>query len=147
MKVLHVPFCYFPDPAGGTEVYAGALAGRQLELGMTPAIAAPASENASYWHDGIPVYRFKTSPKLDLRDQYGDGDGAAAEAFDEIHQRRLVAAGARGRPSKNPRRVYLSHSDRNLRPRHSFVVGRGSLRRHHACAAVRALRLTGHWTS
>ena len=87
MKVLHVPFCYFPDPVGGTEVYAGALAGCQTELGVRPSIAAPAAENAFYSHEGIPVYRFKTSRKLDLRDQYGDGDELAAAAFDEILDR------------------------------------------------------------
>jgi glycosyltransferase involved in cell wall biosynthesis len=86
-KVLHVPFCYFPDAVGGTEVYAGALAGYQTKLGLTPVIAAPALENAAYSHEGIPIYRFRTSPSLDLRDQYGEGDSDAAAAFDEILER------------------------------------------------------------
>ena len=84
MKVLHVPFCYYPDPVGGTEVYVGALAARQTGLGLSVAVAAPASENAEYIHEGIPVYRFRTAPSLDIRDLYGNGDSAAAAAFDEI---------------------------------------------------------------
>jgi glycosyltransferase involved in cell wall biosynthesis len=84
MKVLHVPFCYYPDPVGGTEVYTGALAACQAKLGLTVAIAAPASENAEYFHDGIPVHRFRISASLPLGDLYGEGDPAAAEAFGEI---------------------------------------------------------------
>lgn len=84
MKVLHIPFCYFPDPSGGTEVYVGALAAYQHALGITAAIAAPAAENSAYSHEGISVYRFRISPSIDLRDQYGEGDASAAAAFDEI---------------------------------------------------------------
>lgn len=87
MKVLHVPFCYYPDPVGGTEVYVGALTACQAALGLTVSIAAPGSENAEYIHEGSPVYRFAGAASLDLRDLYGTGDAVAAARFDEILQR------------------------------------------------------------
>lgn len=87
MKVLHVPFCYFPDPLGGTEVYTAALVASQKSFGMTPVIAAPASRNSEYRHEGIPVHRYRTAERLDLRDQYGAGDREAAAAFDEVLER------------------------------------------------------------
>jgi glycosyltransferase involved in cell wall biosynthesis len=86
MKVLHVPFGYYPDPVGGTEVYVGALAQWQARDGIAAAIAAPAAENRTYRHEGLPVYRFRTGKSVDLRDLYGDGDREAAEAFNEILQ-------------------------------------------------------------
>ena len=84
MKVLHVPFGYYPDPVGGTEVYVGALAQWQARNGLQVGIAAPARENRTYQHEGLPVYRFRISNSVDIRDLYGDGDPEAAEAFDEI---------------------------------------------------------------
>jgi glycosyltransferase involved in cell wall biosynthesis len=87
VKVLHLPFCYYPDPPGGTEIYVEALARHQRESGMEPAIAAPASENAEYSHEGVPVHRYRVSSRLGLREQYGDGDPVAAEGFAAILQR------------------------------------------------------------
>lgn len=83
MKVLHVPYCYHPDPAGGTEVYVAALARWQKRLGIEVAVAAPAQETSRYAVDGLPVYRFKTGDP-NLRDLYGEGDAAAAEAFSHV---------------------------------------------------------------
>ena len=42
MKVLHVPFGYYPDPVGGTEVYVAELASALRRLGIDSAVAAPA---------------------------------------------------------------------------------------------------------
>jgi len=81
MKVLHVPFCYYPDPVGGTEVYVASLAQAQRKQGLEIAIAAPADQNGTYRHDGIGVYRFRTSSRIDLRQLYGEGDDEAARAF------------------------------------------------------------------
>lgn len=87
MNVLHAPFSYFPDPAGGTEVYVEALARQQRAMGMAPSIAAPGREDAEYLHDGSPVHRFGVSPSLTLREMYGEGDALAAEAFGRILER------------------------------------------------------------
>jgi glycosyltransferase involved in cell wall biosynthesis len=84
MRVLHVPYTYFPDPCGGTEVYVRGLAQRLSRLGYGNAIAAPAAASATYEHAGLPVHRFATDlrPRLDLA--YGIPDEIAAEHFKEI---------------------------------------------------------------
>lgn len=87
MKILHVPFCYYPDAVGGTEVYVEALAHFQKGQGIEALIAAPGAENGAYVHDGQTVFRFKTSSMLDLRDLYGNGDVEAATSFSEILKR------------------------------------------------------------
>jgi glycosyltransferase involved in cell wall biosynthesis len=84
MKVLHVPFCFYPDAPGGTEIYVEALARYQDEMGIESAIAAAGRENASYIHVGRQVYRFRTGPDLSMRALYGEGDMVAASAFAEI---------------------------------------------------------------
>ncbi len=87
MKVLHVPYCYYPDPVGGTEVYVASLARVQQARGYEVAIAAPAGQNRTYFHDGLPVHRFGIAGKLDLRQLYGEGDPTAAENFQEVLER------------------------------------------------------------
>src|SRR6266567_7635823 len=88
-SILHVPYTYFPDPCGGTEVYVRGLAQRLSALGYVNTIAAPAAASAAYEHAGLPVHRFATdlSPRLDLA--YGVPDEIAAEGF------RTVVARAR----------------------------------------------------
>ena len=81
MKVLHVPYCYFPDPVGGTEIYVQALAREQQRMGFEVEIAAPAPDNCAYEHDGILVRRFGGSPNITLRQLYGEGDPTSAENF------------------------------------------------------------------
>lgn len=84
MKVLHVPYGYYPDPVGGTEVYVQSLcrALQARELDVT--IAAPGSANDAYVHAGIQVRRFGIAPHLDLRSQYGAGDAVAAANFGRV---------------------------------------------------------------
>jgi glycosyltransferase involved in cell wall biosynthesis len=84
MLVLHVPYTYFPDPCGGTEVYVRGLAQRLSRLGYANAIAAPAAASATYEHAGLPVHRFATDlrPRLDLA--YGVPDEVAVEGFRKI---------------------------------------------------------------
>jgi len=84
LKVLHVPFCFHPDPVGGTEVYVEALARHLQALGVMSVIAAPWEREAAYNHDGLPVRRFALAPAADPRDIYGAGDPAAAQAFGRI---------------------------------------------------------------
>jgi glycosyltransferase involved in cell wall biosynthesis len=82
--ILHVPYTYFPDPCGGSEVYVRRLAQRLSALGFENAVAAPAAESATYEHAGLPVHRFATDlrPRLDLA--YGVPDEIAAEGFRSI---------------------------------------------------------------
>jgi glycosyltransferase involved in cell wall biosynthesis len=82
--ILHVPYTYFPDPCGGTEVYVRGLAQRLSALGYANAVAAPAAGSATYEHAGLLVHRFATDlrPRLDLA--YGVPDEIAAEGFRTI---------------------------------------------------------------
>jgi len=85
MKILHVPFCFAPDPIGGTEVYVAALALNLQKRGVEVVIAAPAATNRAYKIDGLRVRRFATSEKVgDVAELYDDGDPLAAEEFGRI---------------------------------------------------------------
>ena len=85
MKVLHIPFCFYPDPVGGTEVYVEALALHQQEKGLQTVIAVPGQKQEFYSHKGLSVHRFVVSDHVhDLSDLYGKGIAGGAEAFDEI---------------------------------------------------------------
>jgi hypothetical protein len=84
MKTVHVPFCFAPDPMGGTEVYVAALARNLQEMGFESLIAAPGTTTNSYTADGLCVHRFEVSPETDLRQLYGEGDPHAAAGFERI---------------------------------------------------------------
>lgn len=84
MRTLHVPFSYFPSPAGGTEVYVAALANALQPHGMTSIVAAPGDRDETYEWEGVSVHRFKTSSSAELETLYGDGDVAAAASFGRI---------------------------------------------------------------
>lgn len=86
-RVLHVPFCYYPDPVGGTEVYVASLARVQRGRGYDVVIAAPGASSRFYEHDGSPVHRFETAARMELRQLYGEGDPTAAAAFEQILDR------------------------------------------------------------
>lgn len=84
MKVLHVVYSYPPDPPGGTEIYVSALAQALQGHGVSSVIAAPASEDAAYAHEDVPVRRFATMRgPMPLEALYGADDVAAA-AFARI---------------------------------------------------------------
>src|SRR5579862_6376200 len=84
MKLIHVPFCFYPDPIGGTEIYVEALARQLQERGHQLLIAAPGEFSDEYVHDGLRVRRFAVSPFRDLRELYGSGDAMATEEFAAI---------------------------------------------------------------
>jgi glycosyltransferase involved in cell wall biosynthesis len=61
MKIVQAVGWYYPDSAGGTEIYVDALAKRLRAVGHDVAIAAPDAAHVAerrYEHDGIPVYRY-----------------------------------------------------------------------------------------
>jgi glycosyltransferase involved in cell wall biosynthesis len=84
VKIIHVPYCFRPDPIGGTEVYVESLAHYLVALGVQSVIAAPGERNAEYMSQSMRVYRFGMSKKLRLDDLYGHGDATAAENFERI---------------------------------------------------------------
>lgn len=79
--VLHVPFTYFPDPCGGTEVYVDALARGLGGHGFRNAVAAPGGRAARYLHNGLPVHRFEIDRRAGFAAAYGAPDMAAARNF------------------------------------------------------------------
>ncbi|WP_416672270.1 glycosyltransferase [Egbenema bharatensis] len=84
MKVIQVPFGFYPDPVGGTEVYVKALSRHLQEQGIEVLIAAPAETNQTYHYNQLPVQRFATSQTTNIRELYGLGDELAALEFDRI---------------------------------------------------------------
>lgn len=85
MKILHLPYIYFPDAAAGTEFYVQALVHGLTQLGMENLVVAPGQRHERYLHAGIQVVRLATTPgSLPLRALYGDGDDHVARQFDEL---------------------------------------------------------------
>jgi glycosyltransferase involved in cell wall biosynthesis len=85
MKVLQIPFCFYPDPVGGTEIYVESLARHLQKLGLNVTVTAPGEMSSLYEHNGLAVRRFTISNKVsDIRDLYGDGDEAASREFGHI---------------------------------------------------------------
>ncbi len=85
MKIVHIPFCFYPDAVGGTEIYVRSLAGEQQRDGHEVLICAPSSTDSSYLHQGLRVRRFAVDESLrDVADSYGEGDERAATRFGEI---------------------------------------------------------------
>ena len=58
MKVVHVPFSYFPDPVGGTEIFVQSLAKQLGKSGVESVVAAPGQADSTYFHSGLKVRRF-----------------------------------------------------------------------------------------
>ena len=85
MKLLHVPFCFYPDAVGGTEIYVAGLAREQQRLGHQITICSPALSDAAYVHEGLPVRRFAINPNVNnIADLYDAGDIDAAHRFGKI---------------------------------------------------------------
>ena len=81
--VLHVPYTYFPDPSGGTEVFVRTLAQRLCARGYPSTIAAPARSAAEYEDAGLTVHRFAIDAPV-LAHAYGAPDEVAAAGFASI---------------------------------------------------------------
>jgi glycosyltransferase involved in cell wall biosynthesis len=90
VKIIQVPFCFHPDPVGGTEIYVEALSHHLQSQGLNILIAAPGDTSQTYQHNQLPIYRFALSPhRANLNHLYGEGDPQAALAFSDIldHER------------------------------------------------------------
>lgn len=86
IRVLHVPYTFFPDQPGGTEIYVAALIEGMREHGYDGIVAAPAERDSIYDHNDIRVYRFKQNPLSSLDAAYGAPDEIAAQSFRNIIQ-------------------------------------------------------------
>jgi glycosyltransferase involved in cell wall biosynthesis len=87
IRILHVPYTWYPDPCGGTEVYVASLI-RGLEgLGFDNAVAAPATQVSAPSAPGLRVHRFVSDPRPTQDMLYGAGDRIAAEGFANILDR------------------------------------------------------------
>src|SRR5262245_26193713 len=85
MRVIHIPYSFFPEPVGGAEVYVASLANEQISAGLQVTIAAPGKGRHDYLYDGIPVRQFPVRQEVnDLRELYGEGDELAAAEFARI---------------------------------------------------------------
>lgn len=85
MKIIHIPFCFYPDPMGGTEIYVEALARELTKQNITNIIAAPAAKNQSYIYNQIQIRRFAISSQVKhLKEIYGEGDQLGAIEFGKI---------------------------------------------------------------
>ena len=85
MKIAHLPFCYFPDPAGGTEIYVQQLAREQQKLGQDPFVVAPAAQRAQYRHDDLRVYRYAVDSDVDdIAELYSSDRSVDAAGFIDV---------------------------------------------------------------
>ena len=84
MRVLQVPFSYYPSPVGGTEVYVAALVRHLQEHEIECVIAAPGDSSESCTWEGTEVYRFSVSEEPRLDTLYDEGDSGAAAQFRKI---------------------------------------------------------------
>lgn len=81
LRVVHVPFGYYPDLVGGTEVYVENLVASLATRGLASTVVAPGTAVARYEHNCIPVSRFLAPPVTDLQAFYGEGDSECAANF------------------------------------------------------------------
>lgn len=82
--VMHVPFGYFPDQCGGTEVYVAALCRELSVMGINNTVAAPGEKEAAYAYDGIQVRRFGIDPQPTFESINVGGDEVAAQSFASV---------------------------------------------------------------
>ena len=81
-----LPFTFYPDAAGGSEIYVESLAHHLMAAGIKPLIAVASPKNGTYKHNGLLVRRFATGTGgvIDLRKLYGEGGDMAALEFSKL---------------------------------------------------------------
>jgi glycosyltransferase involved in cell wall biosynthesis len=85
--ILHIPYTYFPDAAGGTEVYVSRLTKGLVASGYKSVVGAPGLRPTAYRYQGIEVFRFATNPNPRIEHAYGLPDETAAASFAGIVQK------------------------------------------------------------
>lgn len=82
MRILHLPYTYFPAPSGGTEVYVADLA-RELARGGISSVIGFASplEPSSYEWEGVAVRRVEVPEPASLHEYHGQGLPLALAAY------------------------------------------------------------------
>jgi glycosyltransferase involved in cell wall biosynthesis len=94
LKILHVPYTYYPDPVGGTEIYVEQLVQGLSALNIENIVVAPGKTNECYEHRGVMVQRIPVDNDVrDLNQLYGEGDEEAARFFGTLlhtHQPDIV---------------------------------------------------------
>lgn len=86
-SVLHVPYTFFPDAAGGTEVYVAELIAALRGHNIRGMVAAPGPDNSEYRHEQTAVYRFRQDSRKSLAYAYGEPDEIAADSFRRLLQK------------------------------------------------------------
>jgi glycosyltransferase involved in cell wall biosynthesis len=85
MKVIQVPYSFYPDSVGGTEIYVEALSNYLNKKGIETLVAAFGNVNESYKYKQLNVRRYSGSQNnINLRELYGHGDPQAALNFGQI---------------------------------------------------------------
>ena len=85
MKIIHAPFCFYPDPIGGTEVYVESLVRNLQKQGTDNIVVVPGKKNEESVYNGILIRRFAVSQSInDLREIYGEGEKEGAIQFARI---------------------------------------------------------------
>jgi glycosyltransferase involved in cell wall biosynthesis len=81
IDVLHVPYTYFPDSVGGTEIYVAGLVEALRSLGVRSVVAAPGGADGAYDYNDVPVFRFAIDRRADLDRAYGAADPIAGQSL------------------------------------------------------------------
>ncbi len=84
MKVLHVPFTWFPAACGGTEVYVRGLIRELTPRGWKSIVAVPADTTTVETLDEVEVHRIKMADVLAQPMLYGGGDPVSAQGFADV---------------------------------------------------------------
>jgi glycosyltransferase involved in cell wall biosynthesis len=87
MRVLHVPYTYFPEASGGTEIYVASLCAELARLGIESRVAAPSPQAARYCHDGVEVHRFAVMAAPGIDQAWKAADPVAADQFSQVLDR------------------------------------------------------------
>lgn len=84
ISVLHVPYTWWPDPVGGTEIYVRDLVAEGRKLGIRGVVAVPVSGDRAATSDDEDIVRFPVpmeSARSTVTELYGRGSRVAADAI------------------------------------------------------------------
>lgn len=87
LRVLQVPFTWYPDPVGGTEVYVAGLCHGLRAQGIDAQVAAPLGAGGMAPDDGIPVHRFALEAAPTRAQLWARVDKLATAAFEALLDR------------------------------------------------------------